>query len=115
MSKLIPRKIKKACKAYRNKATLKTRWLRYVNNQISGQVDKSLSYANNRTVCYKTKNGEILDEYILFGNNIKYRGANNVKSKITSGNEISLPAFVTLCPAPKKERLEVTLHHVKTK
>lgn len=30
MSKLIPRKIKKACKAYRNNMHLKTKWLRYV-------------------------------------------------------------------------------------
>ena len=30
MSKFIPRKIKKACKAYRNDAPLKTKWMRYV-------------------------------------------------------------------------------------
>lgn len=30
MSKLIPRKIKKACKAYGNVPLKKTKWLRYV-------------------------------------------------------------------------------------
>lgn len=40
MSKLIPRKIKKACKDYRNDAPLKTKWLRYVRNQIvAGRID----------------------------------------------------------------------------
>lgn len=35
MSKLIPRKIKKACKAYRNDVPLKTKWLRYVHTRYS--------------------------------------------------------------------------------
>lgn len=30
MSKFIPRKIKKACKAYRSGMSLRTKWLRYV-------------------------------------------------------------------------------------
>lgn len=30
MGKFIPRKIKKACKAYGNDAPIKTKWLRYV-------------------------------------------------------------------------------------
>lgn len=33
MSKLFPRKIKKACKAYRNDEPLKTKWMRYVHTQ----------------------------------------------------------------------------------
>lgn len=35
MSKFIPRKIKKACKAYRNDAPLKTKWLRHVHTRYS--------------------------------------------------------------------------------
>ena len=38
MSKLIPRKIKKACKAYRNDVPLKTKWLRYVHTQFASWV-----------------------------------------------------------------------------
>lgn len=39
MSKLIPRKIKKACKEYRNYVPLKTKWLRYVHTQVLGRID----------------------------------------------------------------------------
>lgn len=35
MSKFIPRKIKKACKAYRNDVSLKTKWLRYIHTRYS--------------------------------------------------------------------------------
>lgn len=35
MSKLIPRKFKKACKTYRSDAPIKTKWLRYVHTRYS--------------------------------------------------------------------------------
>lgn len=62
MSKLIPRKIKKACKAYRNDAPLiiKTKWLRYVRNQIvAGRIDI--------TDDFTTKYGSLIAEYIDYG------------------------------------------------
>jgi len=57
MSKLIPRKIKKACKLYRNDAPLiiKTKWLRYVRNQIVVTDD------------FATKYGSLIAEYIDYG------------------------------------------------
>lgn len=62
MSKLIPRKIKKACKLYRNDAPLiiKTKWLRYVRNQIvAGRIDVTYDFA--------TKYGCLIAEYIDYG------------------------------------------------
>lgn len=62
MSKLIPRKIKKACKLYRNDAPLiiKTKWLRYVRNQIvAGRIDVTYDFA--------TKYGSLIAEYIDYG------------------------------------------------
>lgn len=60
MSKLIPRKIKKACKAYRNDTPLKTKWLRYVRNQIvAGRIDVTDDFA--------TKYGCLIAEYIDYG------------------------------------------------
>lgn len=62
MSKLIPRKIKKACKAYRNDTSLivKTKWLRYVRNQIvAGRIDI--------TDDFTTKYGSLIAEYIDYG------------------------------------------------
>ena len=59
MSKLIPRKIKKACKAYRSNAPLiiKTKWLRYVRNQIvTGRIDV--------TDDFTTRYGSLIVEYI---------------------------------------------------
>lgn len=35
MSKRTPRKIKKACKSYRNDAPIKTKWLRYIHERYS--------------------------------------------------------------------------------
>lgn len=58
--KLIPRKIKKACKDYRNDAPLKTKWLRYVRNQIvAGRIDV--------TDDFTTKYGSLIAEYIDYG------------------------------------------------
>lgn len=60
MSKFVPRKIKKACKAYRNDAPLKTKWLRYVRNQIvAGRIDVTYDFA--------TKYGSLIAEYIDYG------------------------------------------------
>lgn len=67
MSKLIPRKIKKACKAYRNDVTLKTKWLRYVSTQVLGRTDKYLPYIGNYDTTFSTKYGELLSEYIDYG------------------------------------------------
>lgn len=67
MSKYIPRKIKKACKAYRNDVTLKTKWLRYVHNQVLGRVDDYKRYDGEIYTYYETKYGKLLDEYIDYG------------------------------------------------
>lgn len=67
MSKFIPRKIKKACKAYRNDAPLKTKWLRYVRNQVSGRVDIYQLYIRDYETSFSTKYGELLSEYIDYG------------------------------------------------
>ena len=50
MSKFIPRKIKKVCKAYRNDVSLKTKWLRYIHIHILGRVDIYQPYIRD----YKT-------------------------------------------------------------
>ena len=60
MSKLIPRKIKKACKAYRSGMSLKTKMLRYVRTQVLGRVDRF-------ETSFSTKYGELLSEYIDYG------------------------------------------------
>lgn len=64
MSKYIPRKIKKACKAYRNDVPLKTKWLRYVHEQVLGQVDDYKRYDGEIYTYYETKYGKLLDKYI---------------------------------------------------
>lgn len=64
MSKYIPRKIKKACKAYRNDVLLKTKWLRYVSTQVLGRVDDYKRYDSEIYTYYETKYGKLLDEYI---------------------------------------------------
>lgn len=114
--KLIPRKIKKACKAYRNDVPIKTKWLRHVHNQVSGRVDEDLSRINNWTVRYKTKNGEILDAYILFGNNAKYLRANSVKSNTNSAvDRYYSPVFTTLYQAPKLRKIKSSFVSHKNK
>lgn len=67
MSKLIPRKIKKACKAYRNDVPLRTKWLRYVYEQVLGRVDDYKRYDGEIYTYYKTKYGKLLGEYIDYG------------------------------------------------
>lgn len=67
MSKLIPRKIKKACKAYRNDAPLKTKRLRYVHEQVLGRVDDYKRYDSEIYTYYETKYGKLIDEYINYG------------------------------------------------
>lgn len=67
MNKIIPRKIKKACKAYRIDVPLKTKWLRYVHNQILGRVDDYKRYDGEIYTYYETKYGELLDEYVEYG------------------------------------------------
>lgn len=64
MSKLIPRKIKKACKEYRNDAPLRTKWLQYVHEQVLGRVDDYKRYDGAIYTYYETKYGRLLDEYI---------------------------------------------------
>ena len=64
MSKFIPRKIKKACKAYRKGVPIKTKWLRYVHEQVLGRVDDYKRYDSEIYTYYKTKYGKLLDEYI---------------------------------------------------
>lgn len=68
MSKLIPRKIKKACKEYRNYVPLKTKWLQYVHEQVLGRVDDYKRYDSEIYTYYETKYGKLLDEYIIYGN-----------------------------------------------
>lgn len=67
MSKLIPRKIKKACKAYRSGMSLKTKWLRYVRNQVSGRIDIYQPYIRDYETSFSTKYGELLNEYVDYG------------------------------------------------
>ena len=67
MSKFIPRKIKKACKAYRDDVPLKTKWLRYVRNQVSGWTYKYLPYIRDYETSFSTKYGKLLSEYIDYG------------------------------------------------
>lgn len=67
MSKLIPRKIKKACKAYRSGMPLKTRRLRYVRTQVLGRVDRFQPYIGDDETTFSTKYGELLSEYIDYG------------------------------------------------
>ena len=112
MSKSIPRKIKKACKSYRNYVPLKTKWLRYVYNQISGRVNESLSYVNNWVIRYRTKNGEILDEYILLGNNIKYRKVKSTNLQTTLAEEkyqLPISTYQVAAPALKKTYKNIIL------
>ena len=65
--KLIPRKIKKACKAYRSGMPLKTRRLRYVRTQITGRVDRFQLCIGDYETTFSTKYGELLNEYIDYG------------------------------------------------
>ena len=67
MSKFIPRKIKKACKAYRNYVPLKTKWLQYVHTQVLGRVDIFQLYIRDYETSFSTKYGELLSEYIDYG------------------------------------------------
>lgn len=67
MSKFIPRKIKKACKAYRNDVTLKTKWLRYVHTQVLGRKNKYQSYIREWETSFTTKYGKVLSKYIYYG------------------------------------------------
>lgn len=67
MSKFIPRKIKKACKSYGNDAPIKTKWLRYVHNQILGRADDYKRYDGEVYTYYETKYGKLLDEYVEYG------------------------------------------------
>lgn len=64
MSKFIPRKIKKACKAYRNITSLNTKWLRYVHTQLLGRIDIYKPHVKDYEVSYSTNHGELLIEYI---------------------------------------------------
>ena len=67
MSKLIPRKIKKACKSYRNDVSLNTKWLRYVHTQVLGRIDKYQPRIGDYETSFSTKYGELLSEYIDYG------------------------------------------------
>ena len=67
MSKLIPRKIIKACKADRSGMPLQTRRLRYVRTQVLGRVDRFQPYIGDYETTFSTKYGELLSEYIDYG------------------------------------------------
>lgn len=67
MSKFIPRKIKKACKKYRNITSLNTKWLRYVHTQLLGRIDIYQPHINDYETSYSTNHGELLSEYIDYG------------------------------------------------
>ena len=67
MSKFIPRKIKKACKAYRNNVALRTKWLRYVRTQVLGRIDKYQPHIGDYETSFSTKYGELLSDYIDYG------------------------------------------------
>ena len=67
MGKFIPRKIKKACKAYRNYVPLKTKCLRYVHTQVLGRVDIYQLHIGDYETSFSTKYGELLSEYIDYG------------------------------------------------
>ena len=67
MSKFIPRKIKKACKAYGNDVPLRTKWLRYVRIQVLGRIDKHQPHIGDYETSFSTKHGELLSEYIDYG------------------------------------------------
>ncbi|MFC2409104.1 MAG: hypothetical protein ACFNM8_09285 [Prevotella histicola] len=47
MSKLIPRKIKKACKAYVEEKVKKSKWQRYVHVCIEEYIEKSTLHLKN--------------------------------------------------------------------
>lgn len=64
MSKFIPRKIKKACKKYRNDVSLNTKWLRYVHTQLLGRIDVYQPHMKDYETSYSTNHGELLNEYI---------------------------------------------------
>lgn len=67
MSKFIPRKIKKACKAYRNDEPLKTKWMRYVHTQVLGRIDIYQPHIGDYETSFSTKYGELLSKYIDYG------------------------------------------------
>lgn len=67
MSKFIPRKIKKACKAYRNYEPLKTKWMRYVHTQVLCRIDIYQLHIRDYETSFSTKYGELLSEYIDYG------------------------------------------------
>lgn len=67
MSKLIPRKIKKACKAYRSGMPLRTKCLRYVRTQIFGRIDKYQPLIEDFETSFSTKYGKLLSEYGDYG------------------------------------------------
>ncbi len=60
MSKLIPRKIKKACKAYRNDVPLKTKWLRYVHTQFASWVANYEPCIKDYKTTFSTKYGGLI-------------------------------------------------------
>lgn len=67
MSKLIPRKIKKACKAYRCGMPLRTKWLRYLHTQVLGRIGTYQSYIGDYDTSFSTKYGKLLSEYGDYG------------------------------------------------
>ena len=67
MKYLLPRKVKKACKSYRNYVPLKTKWLRYVHTQVLGRIEEYQLYMKDYEVSFLTRYGELLSEYIDYG------------------------------------------------
>lgn len=68
MSKLIPRKIKKACKAYRCGMLLRTKWLRCVHTQVLGRAGIYQPRIGDYDTSFSTKYGEkLLSDYGYYG------------------------------------------------
>ncbi len=67
MEHLLPRKIKKACKSYRNYVPLKTKWLRYAHTQVLGRIEEYQLHMKDYEVSFLTRYGELLSEYIDYG------------------------------------------------
>ena len=67
MGHLLPRKIKKACKACRKETSLKTKWRRYICLQVSGRTDRYMPYVGDWETLFTTKYGKLLSEYVDYG------------------------------------------------
>lgn len=65
MSKLIPRKIKKACKAYLDDVPLKTKWMRHVYCQVKGVSSVTMGDEYIPINHYYTKYGAVINYMLM--------------------------------------------------